>query len=138
MKKGPLTFRMSGKIRFNREIHPKKDTISPGGFEIMFGRKIIPFDFEEFCGGRVDNSPFVLEFECKNPMYNDFPKLHRLKKKMFDNISDITDFFIYTETEDETDLLPVALEELSFTFPYDNWDTIKVPGKVLKNASFQF
>lgn len=53
-EKEPLTFRMYSRIRFNRAIDPSKDNISPGGYAMKMGEKmvslLIEFDFEDYEG----------------------------------------------------------------------------------------
>lgn len=133
-EKEVLTFRMYAGVRMNRDINPEKDYVSPGGYEMVMDGKKINFDFEEYIGGRVKEDDSLLEIEVKNPDWNTFPEMKDITKDMLRNITEITEFFVYTGEPGESDLKPISLEYVSFVFPYDNWEEIQVAQNVVESA----
>ncbi len=130
-----LTFRMYADIRFNRNIDSDNDFISPGGYQMKMGDKIVSFDFEEYEGTIDPKSPDVLHIECKNPDYNTFEDLMGLKKENLERVVEIPEFFVFTGEKGETDLKPIKLLSCTFCLPYDNWTNIRIPTAICKKAS---
>jgi len=133
----PLTFRMYAGVRMSRAIDPNTDFISPGGYEMIMNGKKIPFDFEIFIGGRCPIDYSLLEIELKNPMYDEYPDLNSITEDMLNNVTEITEFFVYTGEIGETDLKPISLEYVSFVLPYE-WKEIEVPLEIVKAANVTF
>lgn len=103
-------FRMYQTIRFNRPIDKNKDHISPGGYEIVVkdndgNDKTIRFDFYEYEGSIDEEDPCVLNVMQKEPDYETFPDLDILTKEMLENITQVKEWYIGLDYEDEDEEL---------------------------------
>lgn len=131
----PLTFRMYADIRFNRPIDKNADDyISPGGFTMTVSDKEIQFDFEDFEGSVDEHDPCLFHSVQRNPDYDTFADLYQISEDDLKNISEISEFFVFTGEIGETDLKPIAVESITFVLPYKDWDEIKVAKSVCENA----
>lgn len=136
-----LTFRMYATIKFNRAIDKQKNFISPGGYCMTMNGKDIEFDFEDYEGSVSKNDDHMLEIMQKNPDYDCFADLENITEEDLKKVTNIGEFYIDIENEDdeESALVPIEIQELSFVLPYNNWEEIHVSKGVLKvlNISFQ-
>lgn len=130
-----LTFEMYADIQFNRNIDRDNDFISPGGYTMKMGDKVVSFDFEEYIGNIDAKSANILHIECKNPDYSTFEDLIGLKKENLERVIEIPEFFVFTGEMGETDLKPVKLISCTFCLPYDNWINIEIPTSICRKAS---
>lgn len=143
----PLTFRMCGDIRFNRPImlegmpeNGDGNIISLGGFNMLMDNKNVQFDFTEAEMFVYPDDPRQVHFELKNPDYDYIMvngKEDCITEKMLKNVQEISDFFVYLG-EDETDLRPEKLVQISFYLPYENFKGIAVSKNVCKNAKIGY
>lgn len=131
-----FTFRMAAGIKFNREIDPIKDHISPGGYEFVMGGKNVQFDFENHAGCVNEDDKRILDIYVKNPMYSEYPELENVTKEMLKDISEIKEFFVYTGEPGESDLKPVALKYVWFELMDDNYTKINVKKAILDKVVF--
>lgn len=131
----PLTFRMYASIRFNRPIDKtSNDYVSPGGYTMIINGKEIQFDFEDY-EGSVDEHDYCLFHSMqKNPDYDTFEDLQQITENDLKNVSEISEFFVFTGEIGETDLKPIAVESITFVLPYKDWTEIKVAKSVCENA----
>lgn len=129
-----FTFRMYADVKMNRPVDTEKDYISPGGYEMKMGNKLIQFDFEDY-GVSIDkNDASIIHIEAKNPDFDTFPELESVTKELLERVTDIPEFFIFTGEPGETDLKPVELLACTFCLPYENWKNIGVPTSICKKA----
>ena len=125
---------MYADIKFNRPINTEKDYISPGGYEIKTNGKTVQFDFEDYEGSVSKEDARVLSSMQKNPDFNSFDDLKSLTEDDLRNISEIVDFYVYTGEDDESDLEPVEIINVSFSVLSDassEWKDIDVPKHVI-------
>lgn len=126
------TFRMEGKIRFNRAF-VASDSVLLGGYKMRMNERNVFFDFNEV---RSSISDETLEFICINPDY-EFEDTACITEEMLENIERIDEFIVDAEYNDENNqLVPKEILELSFIFPYKEWKTINVPEHILREFSF--
>lgn len=130
------TFRMLATIEFNRAIDKEKDYISPGGYEMAMKGETITFDFENYAGNIDNENPCLFHYEQRNPDYDTFEDLNLVTEEMLNSVEAIKEFFVYTGESEESDLKVVAIKELSFVLPYDDYKEIKVKPEVLQYARF--
>ena len=129
-----MIFRMCADIKFNRPINAEKDYISPGGYEIKTNGKTVQFDFEDYEGSVSKEDARVLSSLQKNPDFASFDDLKSLTEDDLRNISEIVDFYVYTGEDDESDLEPVEIINVSFSVLSDassEWKDIDVPKYVI-------
>ncbi len=136
--KDPVVFRMGASIRFNREIDPEKDYLSPGGYEFTMDGRKTRFDFAEYSAYVDGKNRRILHMECKNPDY-EYEDTAHITKEMLGNVTEINEFFVFTGEAGESDLEPEQLLACYFTLihtddPQDEWLTLEVPQKVIKEA----
>lgn len=125
---------MYADIKFNRPINAEKDYISPGGYEIKTNGKTVQFDFEDYEGSVSKEDARILSSMQKNPDFASFDDLKSLTEDDLRNISEIVDFYVYTGEDDESDLEPVEIINVSFSVLSDassEWKDIDVPKYVI-------
>ena len=133
-----LTFRMYQTIRFNRPLKKDDDAeyICPGGYEISVkdedgNDRHVQFDFEDFEGNIDEKDPRLLHVMQKNPDYDTFPDLKSLTKEMLRNVTAVGEWYIHLEGDE-----PFSVEEVTdvtFVFPYDDWEEIPMDESVRKS-----
>ena len=129
-----MIFRMYADIKFNRPINAEKDYISPGGYEIKTNGKTVQFDFEDYEGSVSKEDARVLSSMQKNPDFASFDDLKSLTEDDLRNISEFVEFYVYTGEDDESDLEPVEIINVSFSVLSDassEWKDIDVPKYVI-------
>lgn len=110
-----FTFRLYAGIHFNRKVDPKKDYVSPGGYEMVTKcGKVITFDFEDYEGGVNPDNRYQVEVMQKNPDYITFDDLNSVTEDDLKNIVEIREFYVYTGEDGETDLEPDGLDYFGF------------------------
>lgn len=122
---------MHARIRFNRPIDENNDYISPGGYAMTMNGKVVEFDFEEYEANIDRDDPAVLD-SYQEWLDDNYTDAENLTSEDFSNITEISEFFVFTGEQDETDLCPIAVE--SIVFECDG-KTFSVPEKVLKEAA---
>lgn len=132
-----ITFRMHSTIRFNRPINLDNDILSPGGYEMTMSEKEVKFDFDNYEGYVDKDDPSILHAVQKNPSYDCFEDLLFLTGENLRNVTEINEFFVYTGEDEETDLRPVSVEDITFEVlnDKDEWELIVVYKDVLEKAS---
>lgn len=117
----PPVFRLYQTIRFNRSIEKDFDYISPGGYEVKMKdengqERTIRFDFETYEGQVDDKDPCVLRCVQKHPDQDTFPDLNTVTEHMLKNITEVVEWFIYTENlnNQTNQLIPVEITQAGF------------------------
>lgn len=130
-----MTFRMYAKIKMNRPINKNNfiDHVSPGGYTIKSNGEEYAFDFMDYEGviDNVDRS--ILHASARNPDYDSFPDIERITAETLRNMTEFTEFFVYTGEANESDLCPIELLECQF-YIVDTEETIIVPNNVCKRS----
>ena len=143
--KTPITFRLYATIRFDRPINPDEHYISPGGYEMTFNGKTVKFDFTDYTGYVDSDDPCLLHTEQKNPDYagldyDEFEGLAALTSDDLHHLESIGEFFVYTGEEGDPEIVPVALESITFRnfgTPEENLDEdIEYDGDVVTDYEF--
>ena len=112
--KTPITFRLYATIRFDRPIDPDRHYISPGGYEMTFNGKTVQFDFTDYTGYVETGDPCLLHTEQRNPDYAAFKDLAALTSEDLHHLESIEEFFVYAGDEHDPEIVPVALESITF------------------------
>lgn len=124
-----LNFRLHQKIRFNRPVDKDKDSVSPGGYELVMqdeqGKEVsVQFDFEDYIGSVLEDEPSIVECEQKNPDYDTFPGLENITEYMLRHVVRCEEWFIYTG--EDGDLAPVEILEPIFVL-YKDDEPVEIP-----------
>lgn len=123
--------RMIAEIKFNREIDPDKDFVSPGGYHFLAKGKKIDFDFMN-CAGYVNKKDrSVLHIEGACPDVDSFDCIKSITADDFRNIDNIDDFYVHICGDDlmVKSILSIELEFYHETS--DEYEVIKVSDSVL-------
>lgn len=121
-----LSIEMLLRVKFKRAVDGQKDNISPGGYEMIMNGRSVQFDF---CTSHADVSqynPAIVDFTLNDADITAFPDFANVTEDDLNNISSVTDCYVYTGEDEETDLEPVSIKKLSFL--------IVSPSKVVKIA----
>lgn len=129
-----MQFEMNAGIRFNRAIDVNKDYISPGGFSMIMRGTTIEFDFSQYSANVDQKDKCLVHVSFKYPDEEEFPDVKQITKDMLNDISKITEFFVYTGEAKETDLQAISLEYVSFVLTTEKWEKIYVKQKVVREA----
>ena len=133
----PLTFRLCQHIRFNRPVDKDRDTVSPGGYELEMCKETgetvsVKFDFETFEANIDGNDRTVVACEQKNPDTDCYGGLLEVDGYMLRHVTACKEWFIHTETEQETELVPVEIIDPAFVLISDGdgrdlgWERIPI------------
>ena len=128
-----LKYRLCAEVEMNREVDSDKDLINAGGFTMKMAGKEVTFDF--FLT-RADIDPEdrkKIAIECEDPMY-EYEQTADITTEMLERVQDISDFFVFTGEDKETDLKPVKLLNCYFSLP-DEDRLIGIPKDIIKRAS---
>lgn len=129
-----LTFEMHSVIRFNRPV-TLDDMICPGGFEMTLNGKDVRFDFENYMGSIDDNDSCIVHTVHARPDYDSYAELLDINEDDLRNISEISEFVVYTgATNDKTDLKAVGIETIKFVLRDKNERIIEVDDAIVKTA----
>lgn len=128
----PMLHTICMDIRFNRQVNPDKDFVSPGGYEMVIDGKSVRFDFTNYEGNVDKSDSSIVHMEATWLDTETFPESAKITKKMMKNITKISEFFVYTGEADETDLQPVEL--LAVTLYDDKGNPYNIPQFVLRKA----
>lgn len=129
-----LNIEMFLRMRFNREVDKQEDYISPGGYEMVMNGRMVQFDFCSSYAEVCQYNPAMVNFVLKNIDVAAFPDFANVTEDDLKNISSITDCYVYTGEDKETDLEAVSIKGLSFLI-VSQTDTqeIVVPQQVLND-----
>lgn len=130
----PCTFRMYADVKMNRSVDSEADYISPGGYAMRMGDRLIRFDFKESCTSVDKKDDSIIHIEHRDPDFDVFDDLRYVTPDLLRRVSDISEFFIYTGEKGETDLKPVQLLNCTFCLPYNDYKNIGVASTVCKEA----
>ena len=119
-------------LKFSREINPNKDYISPGGYEIISNGRTYSFDFEKYYAKVDEKDRTVLHVWHKKMDIESFPEAKKLTPKILSKTEEISEFFIYLG-ENDTDLQPIAVNNLHFKVLDDLTKEIHVSEDICKN-----
>lgn len=100
-------------LKFNREIHPNKDYISPGGYEIVSNGKTYAFDFEKYYASIDEEDKTVLHVWHKNLDTECFPDAKKLEPEILSKTENFSEFYLYLGEKD-TDLQVVGVKNMYF------------------------
>ena len=126
-----MILKMVLQIRFNREIDKDKDYISPGGYEMVMNGKNVQFDFCDHYGTICLTDRSICTFQLEHPDYDSFPKIEKVTLDDLKNISKITECFVYTDEEGESNLEPIEIVSISFVIPDSKTPVIEISDKVI-------
>ena len=141
MTEAPKTvFRMYANVKFNVPMTPDV-LLTFGPFEFLINGQAYELDFEEISAGINKEDPHILNVECRNPDFDDFPKAKQLTPDMLSNVSKIAEFSVgigddFDADQDIESIEPVEITEAAFVLPYENWKEIPIKREVLENAMF--
>lgn len=108
--------RIFATVLFDREIRIDPCSISPGGYEMVFGDRTVRFDFQNYYPEISDEDSRILKIEHERPYTNAFPEAGNITKEDVMNLREISEFFIYTGEAGGPELNPVRLLSISFDF----------------------
>lgn len=128
----PMLHTICMDIRFNRQVNPDKDFVSPGGYEMVMDGKSVRFDFTNYEGNVDKSDSSIVHMEATWLDTETFPESAKITKKMMKNITKISEFFVYVGEAGETDLQPVAL--IAVTLYDDEGNPYNIPQSVLRKA----
>ncbi len=114
--KNNILWEMYAEVRFDRPIDKDRHYISPGGYEMTFAGKPVPFDFMDYEGNVKEDDPAVLCFNDFRPDTSSFPEADTLTEEVVRQFDGIKEFFVYTGEVDEPEINPVKIERLEFWF----------------------
>lgn len=107
--------RMYADILFDRDIEPDKHHISPGGYEIIArGLRSLSFDFMWYYGYIDETNKRVLHIEERYVDKSSFPEAAKDLIKVVETIDHFSEFYIYTGEENEPEIYPVEISNVSF------------------------
>lgn len=133
-----LSIEMDLGVKFNRMVNEQKDYIIPGGFEMVMNDRSVQFDFCTSHNEVSPDNPEMVNFTLKDADCSAFPDFAKVTADDLRNISSITDCFVYTGEDEETDLELVSIIGLKFLVlsPSDAVEIV-VPDQVIKNYNEQ-
>lgn len=109
-----MNFRMYAKVKMNRPIDKSVDYISPGGYTVKSNCEEYTFDFMDYEGVVDDTDRSILHVYTRNPDFDSFPDIDIITIEILRNISEFSEFFVYTGESGASDLHPVKLLECQF------------------------
>ncbi len=124
------SLKMNIDIRFNRNL-TKEDYVIPGGYKMVFFRKSVQFDFQDYCGMIDSVDATILHCELKHPDFDAFEDFRTLTDKDLRNISEIIECYVYIGEECSSPLSEIEI--LSIAFELDNSDTVELNEAVIQN-----
>ena len=119
---------MAMDIRFNRKL-TKADYVVPGGYEMVFGGRIISFDFIDYYGSIDDDDPTILHCEMEHPDFSAFEEFRNVSSDDLRNISEIVECYVYIGDECDPELKEVEI--LAITFWLAEGDSVDVGKEVI-------
>lgn len=104
---------MYARIKFDRNIDPEKHYITPGGYEVVLeDGALVQFDFMDYEANIDPDDRTVLHCYMRNLDTVSFPGADKLLKGDC-VIKKFEDFYIYTGEDDEEEINPVELIDVS-------------------------
>lgn len=119
--------RMYLTTEFDRPVDKNKHYLSPGGYEAVINEKAFGFDFNESSGTIDKENPAVVHWKLRDLDTESFPESEILEKHA-DEISAITECFVYTGEDDEPEIY--LKKVLSMAFDIDG-RLIEIPTEIL-------
>lgn len=104
---------MAMDIRFNRKL-TKADYVVPGGYEMVFGGRIISFDFMDYYGSIDDDDPTILHCEMEHPDFSAFEEFRNVSYEDLRNISEIVECYVYIGEECDPELKEIEIIAITF------------------------
>lgn len=127
-----MQIKLEIQIKFSRNVDKKKDYISVGGFEMIMNGHTVNFDFCTSYGNISRFNPDVCIFDLEEADYDSFPGFKAVSADDLKNISSITECFVYTGENGESDLEAVSIENMIFFITDEDEPAIDVSERVLK------
>lgn len=123
---------MELQIKFNREVDLNKDYVVPGGYEMVMNGKVIQFDFNnnDFGVSKIDSS--VCIFSLSELDYTAYPEFDNVTARDLQNITSITECFVYVGEPGESDLHVVSIEKIAFLLPFEEPGVIEISEEVIE------
>ncbi len=119
---------MAMDIRFNRKL-TKADYVVPGGYEMVFGGRIISFDFMDYYGSIDDDDPTILHCEMEHPDFSAFEEFRSVSADDLRNISEIVECYVYIGEECDPELKEIEI--IAITFWPAEGDSVDVGKEVI-------
>ena len=104
---------MAMDIRFNRKL-TKADYVVPGGYEMVFGGRIISFDFMDYYGSIDDDDPTILHCEMEHPDFSAFEEFRNVSSEDLRNVSEIVECYVYIGEECDPELKESEIIAITF------------------------
>ena len=104
---------MAMDIRFNRKL-TKADYVVPGGYEMVFGGRIISFDFMDCYGSIDDDDPTILHCEMEHPDFSAFEDFRNVSFEDLRNVSEIVECYVYIGEECDPELKEIEIIAITF------------------------
>ena len=104
---------MAMDIRFNRKL-TKADYVVPGGYEMVFGGRIISFDFMDYYGSIDDDDPTILHCEMEHPDFSAFEDFRNVFSEDLRNVSEIVECYVYIGEECDPELKEIEIIAITF------------------------
>ena len=128
-----MILKMQLQVEFNRDIDRNKDYISPGGYEMVMNGKKVQFDFCVSYGNICTDERSVCTFQLEQPDYDSFPDFERVGIDELKNITEITECYIYTGEDGESDLKETEINSISFVISDSKTPVIEIPKQVISD-----
>lgn len=128
-----MNFRISADVKMDRPIDPNLYSLSAGGYSILSSNILYRFDFLEYAIYVDSEDACVIHIAGKYLDLDTFPLAANITEDVLRNISNFTEFFIYTGEPDEDCPAPVSLDSCAFEI-VDTGEVIDVPASVCKAA----
>lgn len=125
-------------LKMDREIDYHKHYISPGGYELLFanGAKVA-FDFNMYIGTIDEDDKTILRCEQRELDTDSFEGADQLLSLLLEStVTRILEFYVYIGEDNETEIHPVTIENLTFETS-DGTISISVHPEILNQYKFE-
>lgn len=129
-----MNFEMAAEIKMSRPLTNADAVISPGSFTFVSGGKYYQFDFLCYEIEVLDTDSSIIRFWGSDLDFDTFPESEEITEDVLNNISEFSEFFIYSGELDEDYAEPLELCRCEFKIISTD-SIITVPESVCTRAN---